>query len=165
MGQMGSLKSNNSTNAKMENNTNLRRQLEELYPSGSLSIELPSAGNGNLYQVRTTIYSEIFYGRSLSEREAIDKCCQKAIKHINQYWYPNCSADVKTNIRYGETRKKKPVVSRKSRTIHESSTTRREVAIVTNFSENYTTKDYEEPFVPLDMTKLARGMKEDRMAF
>ena len=60
-----------------------RRKLEQLNPNVTLSVELPHAGNGDLYQVRTTIADGlIFYGRATTEEEAIVKCCQKAVKHL-----------------------------------------------------------------------------------
>ena len=60
-----------------------RRKLEQLSPNVTLTVELPHSGNGDLYQVRTTIAGGvIFYGRASSEDEAILKCCQKAVKHL-----------------------------------------------------------------------------------
>lgn len=62
-----------------------RSQLEELNPYVTLSVELPHNGNGNLYQARTTTDDGlIFYGRASNEEEAIAKCCQKAVKHLNK---------------------------------------------------------------------------------
>ena len=60
-----------------------RRKLEQLNPNVTLSVELPHQGNGDLFQVRTTIADGlIFYGRATTEDEAILKCCQKAVKHL-----------------------------------------------------------------------------------
>jgi hypothetical protein len=58
--------------------------LENLYPSATFSVELPFAGNGNLFQVRTTVNSEVFYGRATTEDEAVSKCCKKATRFILQ---------------------------------------------------------------------------------
>ena len=54
-------------------------------------VELPYPGNGNVFQVRTTIGEEIFIGRDLQRPQAIEKCCKKAIRFIKQYWDPNRS--------------------------------------------------------------------------
>jgi hypothetical protein len=61
-----------------------RAMLENLYPSATFSVELPFAGNGNLFQVRTTVNSEVFYGRATTEDEAVSKCCKKATRFILQ---------------------------------------------------------------------------------
>ena len=66
-----------------------RRQLEELNPSATLSVELPYQGNGNLYQVRTTVSGLVFYGRAATEEEAVVKCCRKAVGHMHQHWDRN----------------------------------------------------------------------------
>lgn len=58
--------------------------LEELNPSSTFLVELPFSGNGNLYQVRTTISNEVFYGRAETEEEAVAKCCKKATRFILQ---------------------------------------------------------------------------------
>ena len=60
-----------------------RRKLEKLNPNVTLSVEMPHAGNGDLFQVRTTVSDGlVFYGRASTEDEAILKCCQKAVKHL-----------------------------------------------------------------------------------
>lgn len=69
-----------------------RKQLEELIPSVTLSVEMPFPGNGNLYQVRTTVSDLIFYGRASTEDEAVVKCCKKAVAHIQQHWDRNNNA-------------------------------------------------------------------------
>ena len=67
-----------------DDETNYRAMLEELNPSSTFLVELPFSGNGNLYQVRTTISNEVFYGRAETEEEAIAKCCKKATRFILQ---------------------------------------------------------------------------------
>ena len=64
--------------------TDYRALLEELYPSATFSVELPYTGNGNLYQVRMTVYDEIFYGRAGTEEDAVTKCCKKATRCVLQ---------------------------------------------------------------------------------
>ena len=54
-----------------------RELMEKLMPSATFMVELPFAGNGNLFQARTTVFSEVFYGRAETEDEAVKKCCKK----------------------------------------------------------------------------------------
>ena len=58
--------------------------LTKLCPTHTFSVEMPYAGNGNLFQVRTTILGEVFFGRADTEEEAIVKCCKKATKFVLQ---------------------------------------------------------------------------------
>jgi hypothetical protein len=67
-----------------ESEPDFRTQLEKLHPSATFLVELPFAGNGNLYQVRTTIFDEVFFGRAVTEEEAVSRCCKKAAKFILQ---------------------------------------------------------------------------------
>ena len=77
-----------------------RRKLEQLNPNVTLSVELPHVGNGDLYQVRTTIADGlIFYGRATTEEEAIVKCCQKAVKHLMKN-----NNNVEEDVRSGQKR-------------------------------------------------------------
>jgi hypothetical protein len=62
------------------------RLLRRLRPDAELSSELPSEGNGNVYQVRTSLAGEVFIGRGASETEAIGRCCKKAVRFIQLYW-------------------------------------------------------------------------------
>ena len=89
-----------------------RVQLEKLHPNVSLSVELPHNGNGNLFQVRTTLSDGlIFYGRSELEEEAVFKCCQKAVKHLQKNheinYMHNASASNNSN-QHQTTRKRQP---------------------------------------------------------
>ncbi len=61
-------------------------ELRRLLPSASLSTEPPSAGNGNMFQARTTVAGEVFIGRGATEAEARDKCCRKAVRFARMYW-------------------------------------------------------------------------------
>ena len=82
-----------------------RVQLEKLHPNVSLSVELPHNGNGNLFQVRTTLSDGlIFYGRAELEDEAILKCCQKAVKHLQK----NHETNYNSNQHQQTTRKRQP---------------------------------------------------------
>ncbi len=65
-----------------------REELWRLSPSAVLSVEEPSGGNGNVYQVRTTVGDEVFIGRGVTEAEATEKCCRKAVKFIRLYFDP-----------------------------------------------------------------------------
>lgn len=67
-------------------------------------VELPYPGNGNVFQVRTTIGEEVFIGRDLQRPQAIEKCCKKAIRFIKQYWDPK-----KSRFLAPHERKVKPV--------------------------------------------------------
>ena len=79
-----------------------RRKLEELNPNVSLSVELPHSGNGDLYQVRTTIADGlIFYGRATTEDEAIIKCCQKAVKHLMKNNNNNVEEESRCSVKRG----------------------------------------------------------------
>ena len=94
-----------------------RVQLEKLHPNVSLSVELPHNGNGNLFQVRTTLSDGlIFYGRSELEEEAVFKCCQKAVKHLQKNheinYMHNASASNNSN-QHQTTRKRQPPPSRR----------------------------------------------------
>jgi len=68
------------------NATDYQAELEMLYPSAEVSVELPFKGNGNMFQVRTVISDETFIGRGPNMEEAMSKCCKKAVKFIRQYW-------------------------------------------------------------------------------
>ena len=61
-----------------------RALLTKLAPAHTFSVEMPYAGNGNLFQVRTSILGEVFFGRADTEDEAIVKCCKKATKFVLQ---------------------------------------------------------------------------------
>lgn len=74
-----------------------RRQLEALNPSATLSVELPFQGNGYLYQVRTTVSGLVFYGRALTEEEAVLKCCKKAVGHISMNYDKNSNCPREVN--------------------------------------------------------------------
>jgi hypothetical protein len=79
--------------------------LTSLYPSMSLSVELPTSGSGNLYQVRTAVLVSyfrsaekfvsafhrvpclkdvVFFGRAETEEEAVARCCKKAATFLEQ---------------------------------------------------------------------------------
>ena len=90
--------------------------LEKLHPNVSLSVELPHSGNGNLFQVRTTLSDGlIFYGRAEMEEEAILKCCQKAVKHLQKNHEANYmhNAASNSNQHQQNTRKRQPPPSRR----------------------------------------------------
>ena len=63
-----------------------RLELERLFPTAELSVELPFAGNGHMYQIRTSIGQEVFIGRAATREEAVLKCCTKAVKFVKQYY-------------------------------------------------------------------------------
>ncbi len=63
-------------------------QMRSLLPSAELKTEPPSDGNGNAYQVRTTLAGEAFIGRGPDEAEAKEKCCRKVVRFYRMYWLP-----------------------------------------------------------------------------
>ena len=95
---------------------NFRVQLEQLAPNVSLSVELPHNGNGNLYQARTTLEDGlIFYGRAETEDDAVLKCCQKAVKHLQKSqdnWNANNNRNYANSSR--PPRKCQPAMNRRN---------------------------------------------------
>ena len=51
-----------------------------------MSVELPTKGNGDKFQVRVLVSNEVFIGRGETPIEATEKCCLKAVKFIRTYW-------------------------------------------------------------------------------